>query len=169
MLAPPVADEELLDTLFQKAVSAVDAGDVALLEALLAQHPRLVRERLTSPGAWLRDQIGEALEGFYKHPYLLWFTTEDAVRTGRLSTNVAAITNAIIQAAQREGVPDLQQQLDSTLPFAVCSPIGREDRRQLELIDALVDSGASMDGAPVQALICYNAAAAEHLLRRGRS
>jgi hypothetical protein len=162
-----VTDAEHLDRLFQQAVSAIDAGDVALLESLLAQHPRLVRERLTSPGAWLRDQIGQALEGFYKHPYLLWFTTEDAVRTGKLSANVGAVARAIVEAAKREGVPDLQQQLDSTLHFAVCSPIGRDDGRQIELIDALVDAGASMDGAPVQALICYNAAAAEHLLRRG--
>jgi hypothetical protein len=162
-----VADEEPLDTLFQQAVSAIDAGDVALLESLLAQHPRLVRERLMSPGVWLRDQIGEALEGFYKHPYLLWFTTEDAVRTGKLSANVGAIARTIIEAAKREKVPDLQQQLDTTLHFAVCSPVGREDGRQLELIDALVDAGALMEGAPVQALICYNAGAAEHLLGRG--
>jgi hypothetical protein len=167
MLAPSVADEERLDPLFERAVSAIDAGDGALLESLLKQHPRLVRERLTSPGAWLRDQIGQALEGFYKHPYLLWFTTEDAVRTGQLSANVGAVARVIIEAAKREGVPDLQQQLDSTLYFAVCSPIGREDGRQLELIDALVDAGASMDGAPVQALICYNAGAADHLLERG--
>ncbi len=167
MSAPSVAYEERLDTLFEQAVSAIDAGDVALLESLLKQHPRLVRERLTSPGAWLRDQIGQALEGFYKHPYLLWFTTEDAVRTGKLSANVGAVARAIIEAAERERIPDLQQQLDTTLHFAVCSPIGREDGRQLDLIDVLVGAGASMDGAPVQALICSNAAAAEHLLRRG--
>ncbi len=162
-----VKDAELLDTLFRQAVSAVDAGDVAALERLLAEHPRLVRERLKSPGAWLRDQIGGALKGFFKHPYLLWFTTEDAVRTGKLSDNVGAIARAIIHAARREGVRDLQRQLDSTLNFAVCSPIGREDGRQLELLDALIDEGASIVGAPVQALICYNAAAAEHLLERG--
>lgn len=160
-------DAQLLDGLFRQAVSAIDAGDVAALESLLAEHPRLVRERLTSPGPWLRGQIGQALDSFYKDPYLLWFTTEDAVRTGQLSANVGAIARAIIEAAKRDGVPDLQQQLDSTLHFAVCSPIGREDGRQIELIDALIDAGASTDGAPVQALICYNAAAAEHILGRG--
>ena len=75
-------DAELLDTLFREAVAAIDAGDVATLERLLAQHPRLVRDRLKSPGAWLRSQIGEALDGFFRRPYLLWFVTEDAVRTG---------------------------------------------------------------------------------------
>jgi peptide-methionine (S)-S-oxide reductase len=156
-----------LDGLFQHAVAAIDAGDVPTLERLLAQHPRLVRERLESPGPWLRDQIGPALDGFFNRPYLLWFVTEDAVRTGRLSANVADIARVIIQAAKRTGVDDLQNQLDSTLHFAVCSPIGWDDGRQLELIDVLIDAGALMDGAPVQALICCNTAAAEHVLRRG--
>ena len=160
-------DAELLDTLFREAVAAIDAGDVVTLERLLAQHPRLVRDRLKSPGPWLRSQIGDALEGFFRHPYLLWFVTEDAVRTGKLPVNVAAIAGVIIQAARGAGVKDLQQQLDSTLHFAVCSPIGRDDGRQLELLDVLVDAGASTDGAPVQALICSNPAAAEHLLKRG--
>ena len=160
-------DAEVLDSLFREAVAAIDAGDVVTLERLLAEHPRLVRDRLKSPGAWLRTQIGEALDGFFRHPYLLWFVTEDAVRTGKLSPNVAAIARVIIQAARRTGVKDLQKQLDSTLHFAICSPIGRDDGRQLELIDALIDAGASTDGAPVQALICYNSAAAAHLLERG--
>jgi peptide-methionine (S)-S-oxide reductase len=156
-----------LDGLFQQGVAAIDAGDVATLERLLAQHPRLARERFKSPGAWLRDQIGPALDGFFNRPYLLWFVTEDAVRTGRLSPNAAAIARLIIQAASLGSVEDLRDQLDSTLHFAVCSPIGRDDGRQLELLDVLIDAGASIEGAPVQALICYNAQAAEHLLRRG--
>lgn len=158
---------EVLDDLFRQAVATIDAGDAAALQKLLAEHPRLVRDRLESPGDWLRGQIGQALDGFFKHPYLLWFVTEDAVRTGQLSANVAQIARAIIEAARRTGVKGLQQQLDSTLHFAVCSPIGRDDGRQIELLDVLIDSGASTEGAPVQALICYNVAAAHHLLERG--
>ena len=160
-------DARLLDSLFRQAVAAIDAGDAATLERLLAEHPELVRDRLRSPGEWLREQIGAALDGFFQNPYLLWFVTEDAVRTGQLSVNVAEVTRVIIQAARQAGVTDLQQQLDSTLHFAVCSPIGREDGRQLELIDVLIDAGASTDGGPVQALICYNSDAAQHLLKRG--
>ena len=160
-------DAELLDGLFRLAVAAIDAGDAVTLERLLAEHPRLVRDRLKSPGEWVRGQIGAALDGFFRHPYLLWFVTEDAVRTGQLSVNVAEVARVIIRAARRAGVTDLQQQLDSTLHFAVCSPIGREDGRQLELLDVLVEEGASTDGGPVQALICYNLRAAQHLLKRG--
>jgi hypothetical protein len=86
-----VKDAGRLDTLFREAVAAIDAGDVVTLERLLVQHPRLVRDRLKSPSASLRSQIGKALDGFFRHPYLLWFVTEDAVRTGKLSANVAAI------------------------------------------------------------------------------
>ena len=39
-----------------------------------------------SPGQWLHEQIGPAvLDQLFKDPYLLWFVTEDAVRTGQLS------------------------------------------------------------------------------------
>jgi hypothetical protein len=161
-----MADTDL-DGLFQKAVTAIDAGDLAELKRLLDEHPRLVRERLTSPGEWLVGQIGPALNGFFRAPYLLWFVTEDAVRTGRLAPNVGALAGAIIDAAKRHGAEDLRQQLDSTFHFAVCSPVGRDDGRQLALIDALVDAGASMEGGPVQALICGNEAAARHLVGRG--
>ena len=156
-----------LDALFRDAVAAIDGGNVATLEKLLRQHPELVRERLTAPGDWVRSQIGRALDGFFKDPYLLWFVTEDAVRMGQLSANVAAVASTIIDAARRAGVPDLQHQLDSTFHFAVCSPTGREDGRQLELLDVLIDAGASTEGGPVQAFICYNDAAARHLIRRG--
>src|SRR5260370_29550642 len=47
-----VNDAEFLDGLFQQAVAAIDAGDTVTLERLLAEHPRLVRDQLESPGEW---------------------------------------------------------------------------------------------------------------------
>src|SRR5262245_52418335 len=120
--SPAVNDKESLDDLFRRAVAAIDGGDAVGLERLLAEHPRLVRERLEFPGEWLREQIGPALNGFFKSPYLLWFVTEDAVRTGQLSANVAEVARVIIQAAKRANVTGFQHQLDSTFHFAVCSP-----------------------------------------------
>jgi len=134
-----VDDPEVLDSLFHEAVTAIDAGDVVTLERLLAAHPRLVRDRLGSPGTWLRDQVGGALDGFFQQPYLLWFVAEDPVRQGRLPRNIAEVTRAILQAAEREGVDSLPEQLRYTLHLAVCSPVGREDGLQRELIDALFE------------------------------
>jgi hypothetical protein len=61
-------------------VSAIDAGDTAGLERQLARRLRLVRERLESPGDWLRAKVGGALEGYFQRPYLLCFVAENPVR-----------------------------------------------------------------------------------------
>jgi peptide-methionine (S)-S-oxide reductase len=161
MNAPP-----LLDPLFRDAVSAIDAGDVPRLERLLAAHPELVRERLDDPAPWLRDQVGNALDGFFQRPYLLWFVAEDPVRNGRLPANIAAVAGAIIRAAQRDAVASLQEQLDSTLRLVAWSWIARECGVQIALIDVLLDAGAT-PGETNNALVNRNVAAAEHLLARG--
>src|SRR5262245_38844982 len=96
-------DATTLDVLFCDAVHAVDAGDVAGVNRLLAEHPGLVRARLMSPGAWLRERVGDALDGFFQRPYLLWFVAEDPVRNGRLPGNIASIARSIIAAAVRQG------------------------------------------------------------------
>src|SRR5688572_962262 len=114
-MSNPMDDPEILDSLFQEAVSAIDAGDVTTLERLLAANPRLVRDRLHAPGAWLRDKVGGALDGFFQQPYLLWFVAEDPVLHGRLPNNIAQVARTIIQAARRERVDTLQEQLDYAL------------------------------------------------------
>jgi peptide-methionine (S)-S-oxide reductase len=159
---------ETLDALFHQAVSAIDAGDVTALEHLLAAHSELVRERLDSPGAWLRDKVGNALDGFFQRPYLLWFVAEDPVRNGKLPRNIAQIARVIIQAAQRGGVNSLREQLDYALRLVCWSWIARECGVQIQLIDVLTDAGASVDGTHSDAAI-YNGnfAAAAHLLERG--
>ncbi|HEX2522651.1 MAG TPA: hypothetical protein VHP35_11045, partial [Terriglobia bacterium] len=90
---------EILDALFHQAVSAIDAGEVATLEHIVATHPELVHQRLESPGAWLREKVGGAIDGFFQKPYLLWFVAEDPVRNGKLPRNIAQITHTIIKAA----------------------------------------------------------------------
>ena len=115
----------------------------------------------------MRRQIGAALNGFFRHPYLLWFVTEDAVRTGQFSVNVAEVARVIIRAARPAGVTDLQEQLDSTLHFTVCSPIGREDGRQLELLDVLIDAGASTDGDRFKPSFATTRVRLDTLLERG--
>src|SRR5207245_9211207 len=98
-----------LDPLFREAVTAIDAGDTCALDRRISKHPRLLRDRLDNPGAWLRDLVGGALDGFFQQPYLLWFVAEDPVRNGTLPRNIAQVTHTIIQAAERVGVESLPE------------------------------------------------------------
>ena len=167
VMTAPVDDSATLDASFRDAVSAIDDGDLPGLERLVAARPALVRDRLESPGAWLRNQVGGALDGFFERPYLLWFVAEDPVRNGRLPGNIARVAHAIIEAARREGAPTLQEQLDYALTLVSWSWIARECDVQIPLIDVLVDAGAVADGNPDNALVNGNFAAAEHLVGRG--
>lgn len=156
-----------MDAQFREAVSAIDAGDLDRLQRLVTATRALVCERLDAPGAWLRDTVGTALDGFFQRPYLLWFVAEDPVRTGRLPANISSVARAIIDAARRQGASSLQEQLDYALTLVSWSWIARQCGVQIELIDALVDAGAATDGNPNNALVNGNFAAAEHLVRRG--
>jgi hypothetical protein len=154
-----------IDQLFQRAVALIGAGDVPALERLLTEHPELAWERLVAPGPWLRDKIGGALDGFFKDPYLLWFVAEDVPVLGRLPKNIAEVTRAILRSAQ--GSPGLQEQLDSALRLVCWSGVAQRCGVQIELIDALLDAGASPDGGPNNALVNGHVTAAEHLVARG--
>jgi peptide-methionine (S)-S-oxide reductase len=170
---------EQLDDLFRQAVAAIDKGDVSALEALFAAHPRLVRDRLESPGAWLREKVGRAFDAdeFFHRPYLLWFVAEDPVRNGSLPPNIADVARAIIRAAKRGRVESVLKQLDYALRLVCWSQVARECGVQIQLIDVLVDAGASIDGHTVYqgrfgtnsdaAIYNGNYAAAEHLVERG--
>jgi peptide-methionine (S)-S-oxide reductase len=154
-----------IDQLFQEAVALIGVGDALALDRLLTDNPELARERLAAPGPWLRDKIGAALDGFFKDPYLLWFVSEDVPVHGHLPENIAEVTRVILRSAQ--GAPGVQEQLDSALRLVCWSGVAQRHGVQVELIDTLLDAGASPDGGPVNALVNGHAAAAEHLVARG--
>ena len=156
-----------LDDLFRIAVSAIDAGDVAALDHLMTSEPSLVSNRLETPGSWLRDKVGHALDSFFRRPYLLWFVAEDPVRNGSLPANIAEVTQTILGAARQAGVETLREQLDYALRLVSWSWIARQCDVQIALIDVLIDAGASPDGNPDNALVNSNFAAAAHLVERG--
>jgi peptide-methionine (S)-S-oxide reductase len=158
---------ETLDELFASAVAAIDNGSVAEVESLVTGHPRLVHDRLDTPGAWLRDKVGTALDGYFEKPYLLWFVAEDPVRNGKLPAKIADVTRVIIRSAQRQSVNSLREQLDYALRLVAWSCVARDCQVQIELLDALIDAGASPDGRPDDALVNGNFAAAAHLVDRG--
>jgi hypothetical protein len=162
-----MGDQKIRDNLFRTAVMAIDAGDIALLERLITEHPSLVRDRLEAAGSWLRDTIGDALDGFFQKPYLLWFIAEDPVRNGRLPANIGDVARTLVRALERSGVETLREQLDHALRLVSWSWIARDCGVQIDLIDALIDAGASPDGRPEDALVNGNFAAAAHLVERG--
>lgn len=155
-----------LDARFRRAVEAMDAGDVAMLEGILADDPALLHEPLREPGEWLRAQVDGALEGYFAAPRLLWFVAENPIRTGRIPSNVADVARAIVRASERHGVADLAETADYALELVVTGRVPRESGVQAALNDVLLDAGAGpdhLDGAVMERA----AEAAEHLLRRG--
>jgi hypothetical protein len=159
-------DPQIFDARFHEAVSAIDAGNVSTLEGFLAAYPKLVGERLEFPGHWLRATVGDALNGYFRQPYLLWFVAENPIRNDKLPKNIAQVTRAIIQAAQREGVNSLKEQLSYTLALVCTGRVSRECGVQIELMDVLLDAGAT-PGQGHDALAHGNLAAAKRLIERG--
>lgn len=159
-------DPAALDRHFREAVSAIDAGDAGELERLLLAHPGLASERPDSASAWLRNEVGGSLDGYFRQPFLLWFVAGNPVRKDTLADNIARIASVIIDAARHEGVASLQEQLDYTLGLVVTGRIARESGVQIGLMDTLIDAGA-VPGAGHGALGGGNFEAASHLVERG--
>ena len=155
------------DSLFQQAVIAVDKGDEYKLKELLDAHPELATERLYEPGEWLTKVIGDALNNFFKDPYLLWFVSEDAVRNKTLPSNIANIAALIIEKAKAKKAASLQEQLDYGLRLVAWSWVARECGVQISLLDVLIDAGALKEGVSNDALVNGNFDAAKHLIQRG--
>src|SRR5688572_16450032 len=124
----------------------MDNGDEMQLRQILDNHPELVKERLHKPGKWLTSVIGDALNGFFKAPYLLWFISEDAIRNKTLPANIDNIASIIIEKAKEENAANLQEQLDFTLRLVGWSTVARDAGVQVRLIDVLVNAGASIKG-----------------------
>jgi peptide-methionine (S)-S-oxide reductase len=153
------------EPLFQAGVGLIGQGDLAALRRLLDEHPELARERLTTKSPWLREKIGDALDGFFQDPYLLWFVAEDVPVFGQLPSNIADLTRVILHSAQ--GASSFQEQLDSTLRLVCFSTVAHRCGAQIELIDVLVDAGANLEGCPENALVNGHVVAAAHLVARG--
>lgn len=152
---------------FRAAVAAIDDGDVDALGALLDAHPDLASERLDGTPEWLREEVGQAADGFFNRPYLLWFVAEDPVRKGRVPDNVAAVITRIVTAARSRNASTLQEQVDTTLRLVCWSSVAAQCGRQLDMIDALLDSGATPAKNQNNALVNGHLDAARHLLARG--
>jgi peptide-methionine (S)-S-oxide reductase len=106
-------------------------------------------------------------EGFFAHPYLLWFVAEDPVRADTLPPNIVDMAHAIIAAARTADPGTVQEQLDYALTLVSWSWVAARCWVQLPLIDALIDAGAAPGGNADNALVNGHVAAAERLIARG--
>jgi Ankyrin repeats (3 copies) len=148
-------NSDITDPIFLEAVEAIDAGNISLLEQLLNKHPRLVSDRLDI-----------STEGYFNHPYLLWFIADNPIRHGKLPANIAEITRLIIQFVRKEAAESFGQQIDYTLGLVATGRIPRECGVQIELMDLLIDAGAK-PGSGHGALAHGNIEAARRLIERG--
>ena len=141
---------------FAAAVAAMDAGDTAALDTLLARHPRLLTERA---------EAGDP--GYFHHPRLLWFIAGNPIRQPRLPANALDVLATLLRHARSNSVPDLIDQLTYTLELVATGCAPRECGLQIPLIDALVDAGARLEGDLGSVLGHGEFAAARRMLELG--
>jgi hypothetical protein len=146
---------EITDPAFLEAVEAIDSGNISVLESLIRQHPRLVKERLKS-----------AEEGYFKDPYLLWFVADNPIRLEKLPVNIVDITSLLVDAVKKEAADTAQQQLDYALGLVATGRIPKECGVQIRLMDLLIDAGATPGGG-LGAIANGNIEAGGHLIKRG--
>lgn len=148
-------NSDIKDPLFLKAVEAIDSGNTSLLKKLLADNPGLVAQRLDFP-----------TEGYFKHPYLLWFVADNPIRHDRLPANITEITQILMDAVRENANESFHEQMDYTLGLVATGRIPKECGVQIRLIDVLIDAGAK-PGNGQGALAHGNPGAARRLIERG--
>jgi peptide-methionine (S)-S-oxide reductase len=97
-------NSDIKDPLFREAVYAIDAGNTISLQHLLEENPRLVNTRLDTPD-----------EGYFKHPYLLWFVADNPIRHEKLPANICDVTRLIIKSIKQNAPDSFREQIAYTL------------------------------------------------------
>jgi peptide-methionine (S)-S-oxide reductase len=148
-------NSDIKDPLFLKAVEAIDGGNIPVLEQMLHQLPRLVSKPLDY-----------STEGYFSHPYLLWFIADNPIRNGKLPPNIVDTTRLLLQYVKKQAPETFQHQIDYTLGLVATGRIPKEAGVQIQLMDLLIDIGA-VPGKAHGALAHGNIDAARHLIERG--
>ena len=144
--------ERIEDPVFRLAVGLVDDADVDGLRDYLAEHPRVVRQRVAFEGG-----------NYFGNPTLLEFIAENPIRQGHLTAAVVDIATVILEAGARAD----RAALDSTLGLVCSGRVPRECGVQIPLIRLLCRYGANAGGAMSAALIHGEFEAVEELQRCG--
>jgi len=148
-------NSDIKDSLFREAVEAIDNGNISSLQNLLKTNPELISKRLDTP-----------TNGYFAHPYLMWFVAENPIRHEKLPANIIEVTMVLIDAARQNAPGSFHPQINYTLGLVATGRIPRESGIQNEWIDLLIDNGATPENG-IGALAHGNIAAAKHLIERG--
>ena len=145
---------DITDPLFREAVDAIDNGNITLLQHLLETNPQLITKRLDTPA-----------EGYFKHPYLLWFVADNPIRNEKLPANIVEITSLLISFARQYAKESFQDQINYTFGLVETGRVPRECGVQIDLIDLLIDNGVG-PGNGQGALAHGNIEAAKHIIEK---
>jgi len=145
---------DITDPLFRDAVEAIDNGNIILLQKLLETNPQLISMRLDIP-----------TEGYFKHPYLLWFVADNPIRHDKLPSNIVDITRVLIKFVRQYDKENFDQQIGYTFGLVETGRIPRECGVQIELLDLLMENGAEPGNAQA-ALANGNIDAAKHIIEK---
>jgi peptide-methionine (S)-S-oxide reductase len=142
------------DTVFQQALDALDNGDAATLRQILMDHPGLAAWRASEPN-----------EGYFAHPYLLWYIADNPIRRGTLAPNIKEMADLLLQHIKGSAPDTFTAQRDYALGLVVTGRIPKECGVQIPLIDLLIDNGA-IPGNGIGALTHGNPETARYLIAK---
>jgi|TARA_B110000879_G_C11127276_1_gene494427 hypothetical protein len=145
-------NERIDDDVFRQALDFLDEGAEALLRKHLADHPKLVHQKMMFEGG-----------NYFSEPPLIEFVAENPMRNYSLPPNIVDIARIVLDA----GAKDNQKSLDETVMLVASGRIVRKHGAQLPLINLLCDYGADPCAGIHAALAHCETAAVKLLLRRG--
>ncbi|HEY6977088.1 MAG TPA: ankyrin repeat domain-containing protein [Chitinophagaceae bacterium] len=148
-------NSDITHPLFREAVEAIDTGDINTLKRLLDGHPQLVAQRLNIPE-----------EGYFQHPYLLWFIADNPIRHEKLPANIVEITRLIMDKVREHAPETFLQQISYACGLVSTGRIPGECGVQIELMNMFLDAGVK-PGSGLGELAHGNIEAAKHLIKRG--
>ena len=119
---------------FDDAVRAIDAGDVAALDALLAAHPELVRARTNL----------EPPYGYFTGATLLHHVAWNPGRKARVPANVIDIARLLLDRGAAVDAVTLGTNGGTTMGLIVTSRMASEANASGPLMELLLERGASI-------------------------
>lgn len=142
--------ERIEDPVFRRAVDLIDAGNVAALRALLAEHPDLIHRHVLLEGT-----------NYFRNPSLLEFIAENPIRHGRMAPNIVEVAKVLLAAG-----PDTEAR-NTTLALVATGNIARANGMMVPLIELLVANGADPNTARHAAALHGEPGSLEALIRLG--